>query len=642
LQAHAEVHRLTQERADVSVDLDSSRKLLDDAVEAAEAVRTTQATLDAALTGALAAERLARAARDSLPSISQIDSWADAYLRSNVSALHVAESTVKLAAATDALAVADQALANCKAAEASSADGVQRLRHQQGVLGYSDLLVAGEACPLCLQPVHELPQHHLDTELAAAITALDTAKAALEEATSVCDQQRSSVASLNSEIAATEKLIEGLSTSLVGAPAEVDLAGLRDEAELKSTEVEAAEAATIAAEAAAKAHRESPRTALALRVETNARRKVDELATTELDVTTRLAAARTAVETGPPEEQLQTARRRGEQLQLAVDEADAAFELAERAAEAAGELQNAATERAEEAWAHFRATRERVAGFVPPATDGNDLSVSWATLADWASREVDVAERERGDVENEVLRKTKERSDIVERTLLVGQAVLPNLDATLPLTAIGELLTEARANAASDLKQFDERRVAMAGLQERVKLLDDESDVAGKLGDLLRTDGFENWLMEAALGVLVDRATKRLFELSGGQYSLEIDKRDFAVRDHTNADELRSARTLSGGETFLASLSLALALADATADLAPEGAPQMESIFLDEGFGTLDPNTLDTVAAAIEELGAGGRLVGIITHIRELADRMPVRLEVTKTGGAATVERVEV
>ena len=173
-------------------------------------------------------------------------------------------------------------------------------------------------------------------------------------------------------------------------------------------------------------------------------------------------------------------------------------------------------------------------------------------------------------------------------------------------------------------------------------MLVDESDVAGKLGDLLRTDGFESWLMEAALGELVDRATTRLFELSGGQYSLEIHKRDFAVRDHTNADELRSARTLSGGETFLASLSLALALADATADLAPEGAPQMESIFLDEGFGTLDPITLDTVAAAIEELGAGGRLVGIVTHIRELADRMPVRLEVTKTGGSAVVERVEV
>ena len=98
----------------------------------------------------------------------------------------------------------------------------------------------------------------------------------------------------------------------------------------------------------------------------------------------------------------------------------------------------------------------------------------------------------------------------------------------------------------------------------------------------------------------------RLRELSGGQFCLVLDDRNFAVRDHTNADELRSARTLSGGETFLASLSLALALADATAELSPEGAPTIESIFLDEGFGTLDPQTLDTVATAIEELGASG------------------------------------
>ncbi|CAN0312269.1 unnamed protein product, partial [Phaeothamnion confervicola] len=114
-----------------------------------------------------------------------------------------------------------------------------------------------------------------------------------------------------------------------------------------------------------------------------------------------------------------------------------------------------------------------------------------------------------------------------------------------------------------------------------------------------------------------------------------------AVRDHNNADDIRGARTLSGGETFLVSLSLALALASSTAELAPEGAPQLESIFLDEGFGTLDSNTLDTVASAIEELGASGRMVGIVTHIRELADRMPVRLEVTKSGGSSRVERVE-
>jgi exonuclease SbcC len=100
-------------------------------------------------------------------------------------------------------------------------------------------------------------------------------------------------------------------------------------------------------------------------------------------------------------------------------------------------------------------------------------------------------------------------------------------------------------------------------------------------------------------------------------------------------------RTLSGGETFLASLALALALAEATADLAPAGAPTIESIFLDEGFGTLDPETLDTVAAAIEELGASGRMVVVVTHIRELADRMPVRLEVRRGITGSTVRRAD-
>ena len=138
--------------------------------------------------------------------------------------------------------------------------------------------------------------------------------------------------------------------------------------------------------------------------------------------------------------------------------------------------------------------------------------------------------------------------------------------------------------------------------------------------------------MEAALGELIDAGGERLRELSSGQFSLELVGRDVMVRDHANADELRGARTLSGGETFLASLALALALAEATSELAAEGAPRLESIFLDEGFGTLDPTTLDVVASAIEELGSAGRMVAVVTHIRELAERMPVRLEVTKVG----------
>ena len=110
--------------------------------------------------------------------------------------------------------------------------------------------------------------------------------------------------------------------------------------------------------------------------------------------------------------------------------------------------------------------------------------------------------------------------------------------------------------------------------------------------------------------------------------------------DHGNGDELRPVRTLSGGETFQASLALALALADELSGMASGGATKLDAIFLDEGFGTLDPESLDTVAATIESLGTGGRMVGIVTHVRELAARVPVRYEVRKGPTTSTVERV--
>jgi exonuclease SbcC len=141
--------------------------------------------------------------------------------------------------------------------------------------------------------------------------------------------------------------------------------------------------------------------------------------------------------------------------------------------------------------------------------------------------------------------------------------------------------------------------------------------------------------------MLVDGATELLRDLSGGAYSLGLDDNSaFLVVDHRNADEQRSARTLSGGETFLASLALALALADHVGSLASQGAARLESVFLDEGFGTLDPETLDTVAAAIEELGSRGRMVGLISHVPELAERVPVRFEVTKAVNSSTVRKV--
>ena len=94
-----------------------------------------------------------------------------------------------------------------------------------------------------------------------------------------------------------------------------------------------------------------------------------------------------------------------------------------------------------------------------------------------------------------------------------------------------------------------------------------------------------------------------------------------------------------GGETFQASLALALALSAQMSSLAAAGAARLDSIFLDEGFGTLDPETLEVVATTLETLAQGQRMVGVITHVAALAERVPVRFLVSRNARTSTVVR---
>ena len=98
-------------------------------------------------------------------------------------------------------------------------------------------------------------------------------------------------------------------------------------------------------------------------------------------------------------------------------------------------------------------------------------------------------------------------------------------------------------------------------------------------------------------------------------------------------------RPLSGGETSQASLALALARSSQMSTLAAAGAARLDSIFLDEGFGTLDPETLEVVAATLETLAQGQRMVGVITHVAALAERVPVRFVVSRNARTSTVTR---
>ncbi len=144
----------------------------------------------------------------------------------------------------------------------------------------------------------------------------------------------------------------------------------------------------------------------------------------------------------------------------------------------------------------------------------------------------------------------------------------------------------------------------------------------------LRSDRFEAYLLEKTFRELVAGASVRLMDLSQ-RYTLEFGSGGFQVLDHDNAGQPRSTDTLSGGETFLASVSLALELSEQIQREA--GAVSLDSIFIDEGFGSLDPETLEIVTEAIESLPVGGRMVGIITHIPELTRRLPHRIWVDKS-----------
>jgi exonuclease SbcC len=111
------------------------------------------------------------------------------------------------------------------------------------------------------------------------------------------------------------------------------------------------------------------------------------------------------------------------------------------------------------------------------------------------------------------------------------------------------------------------------------------------------------------------------------------------VRDDWSG-ESRDPVTLSGGETFVVSLALALGLADVIAHEA--GGSELDTLFVDEGFGTLDADTLDDVMDTLDSLRDGGRVVGVVSHVAELRDRIPTQLQVRKHRAGSTVHQVGV
>jgi exonuclease SbcC len=285
----------------------------------------------------------------------------------------------------------------------------------------------------------------------------------------------------------------------------------------------------------------------------------------------------------------------------------------------------------------YGAQRDTVVVLEPPAPTHTDLLSDWEALVEWASAAipVQIAAVEAAAKEAAIYRESAQR----QTQVLLDACAELEVPVFGDVVAVLQALAQAQAEAKGLLTKIEDAMAEAKSLAGQVLQLDEEAAVASALRGLLRANKFPEWLIEEALQLLVLDASSTLRTLTNSEFSLDLGEQEFMVIDHANADERRSARTLSGGETFQASLALALALSDQIRNLAAEGAPMLDALFLDEGFGTLDPETLETVAATIENLGQSGRMVGIITHVRELAARVPVRFEVQKGPRTATVER---
>ncbi|MFF2909642.1 AAA family ATPase [Paenibacillus sp. NPDC057934] len=189
-----------------------------------------------------------------------------------------------------------------------------------------------------------------------------------------------------------------------------------------------------------------------------------------------------------------------------------------------------------------------------------------------------------------------------------------------------EISLQNRARGERDLEDLGHRHIRWKELETQRLEHEALQDRLSKLQSCLRGNAFVEYIAEEQLMQVCQAASQRLRYLSKQRYALEVDSGGgFVIRDDGNGGVKRPVSTLSGGETFLTSLSLALAL---SAQIQLRGQYPLQFFFLDEGFGTLDPDLLDTVITSLERLHNDQLSVGIISHVPELRARLPRKLVV--------------
>lgn len=179
----------------------------------------------------------------------------------------------------------------------------------------------------------------------------------------------------------------------------------------------------------------------------------------------------------------------------------------------------------------------------------------------------------------------------------------------------------------AELSELKNKKSKLDELDKKLPELKTKYDLAKELYMLLRGKSLAEFMANEYVDMIIDFANQKLRILDGGRYKLYYDNKDFYVEDNLNNGSSRIVSTLSGGETFLVSLSLALAISDV---ISMQSEKKIDFFFLDEGFGTLDSDLCATVVQALFRLKGANLNIGIISHVQELQNALQYKFIVTK------------
>lgn len=533
-------------------------------------------------------------------------------------AAHDAEQLDRAAQAADR----DYAHAADRAAAASATVSVLLRRRLDGYAGeLAAGLVDGEPCAVCGSLDHPRPAHRdgepvSEETFAAAERARDEAASAERRAADAAAHARAALAAARAR--AGDASLAQLDVLVA------DAAAARDAARAAAAEVDAISeqrAQTLARDAqAARA-----RTALAAQA-VAAREQAAALDANVASVAAEVAAARGSYETVVARI---AARTRLRDAARAVVEADAEHERADRAlAEAVSDagVRVAASVFVDAAEATAALVDEHTVTLLRARIGEHEaaLTATRQRLADLDTELAGVTD----DVDAEASAAALAAADAARAAAIAAEG-----DARHLVERLGDLA--ARIESA-----YDE----LAGQAEEAAAVGRLADaVAGRAPNTMKMD-LETFVLAAELEEIVAAANERLAEMSSGRYALvHSDARaargaasglGIEVMDaHTGYQ--RPPQSLSGGEAFLASLALALGLAEVVT--ARAGGIRLDTLFIDEGFGSLDPDTLDLAMRTLDELRAGGRTVGVISHVEAMKEQLPAQLVVEATAQGPSV-----